>query len=137
MVSDRGRLLPAVMVALPIPIVTYASIQVMTIAPDLIPGAGWSFFWVLVAIWVAALPTLLIKPLNLGALRLAGARRPTQSHWRRLHEPWQQVLVRSVVVKSSETVGAYWLSSGWSTGWLIQAASGNFGARGRRANRCG
>ncbi len=43
----------------------------------------------------------------------------------------------TVVVKSNETVGAYWTGCGWSTGWLIQATSGNTGGRGRRAKRSG
>lgn len=43
----------------------------------------------------------------------------------------------SVVVKSNETVGAYWTGCGWSVGWLIQATSGNTGGRGREANRSG
>jgi NAD(P)-dependent dehydrogenase (short-subunit alcohol dehydrogenase family) len=43
----------------------------------------------------------------------------------------------TVVVKSNETVGAYWTGCGWSAGWLIQATSGNTGGRGRRAKRSG
>jgi hypothetical protein len=32
----------------------------------------------------------------------------------------------TVVVNSNETVGVYWMSCGLSTGWLIQATSGQF-----------
>lgn len=41
------------------------------------------------------------------------------------------------VVKSSETGCAYRAACSCSTGWLIQATSGSWGGRGRRANRSG
>lgn len=93
--GDRGRLLSAATAALPVPVVVYASIEAMTLVPDSIPAAGWQFFWVLVVIWLTVLPALLIKSVNIGILRLAGARLPAQGEWQRLREPWQQVLARS------------------------------------------
>lgn len=80
---------------LAIPVMVYVSIQVMTIVPNSVPAVGWPFFWALVVVWLVALSVLSIKPVNVGVLRLAGARMPTQSEWWRLHGPWQQALVRS------------------------------------------
>lgn len=43
----------------------------------------------------------------------------------------------TVVVKSNETGCVYEVGCGWLTGWLIQAASGSLGGRGRRVKRSG
>ncbi len=48
-----------------------------------------------------------------------------------------QGLGLTVVVKSNETGCVYGVGCGWSTGWLIQATSGNWGGRGRRVKRSG
>ena len=91
MASNHNRLLTVLPVALPVPVIAYVSIQVMTIVPNSIPRAGWPIFWILVATWIATLAVLLIKRINIRALRLVGARTPTQSEWSRLRQPWQQV----------------------------------------------
>ena len=119
---------PALPVALPIPLIAYISVQIMTIVPTSIPRLGWPIFWILVVIWGAALAVLLSKRINLRALRLAGARIPTQNEWWRLRQPWQQVLTRSgqrpdryvLLVAEHESlvhrdVGPYAVVVGWES----------------------
>lgn len=96
--SDRQLPFPPALLMTPAVVaIVYFSAQIILGTTGVIPGIHTAVLVVLICLWVVGLPILLVKPLNVAVLRLAGAGVPSEPEHARLEPAWRDVLSRAGV----------------------------------------
>lgn len=97
MSGKKAIVLPALLMAAPVAAIVYFSIGIIGGSLRTVPGAQGAGLTVLVCLWALGLPVLLLKPLNVAVLRLAGARSASPGEFPSLDRTWHKVLARAGV----------------------------------------
>lgn len=88
---------PAVLMVPGILAVVYLSVQIVVGTASLIPGVRLAVLAVLICLWLAGLPILVVKRVNVAVLRTAWAHAPSESELAALDPAWRDVLERAGV----------------------------------------
>lgn len=97
MSDTRRRLTPALLLVPAVLAMAYFSTQIILGTAGSLPGIRTAVLVVLICLWVAGIPILLVKPVNVAVLRLAGARVPSGYERASLDSTWHGVLGRAGV----------------------------------------
>jgi Peptidase family M48 len=102
----KPRSVLVLQVVLPLAAVVVGYYSVMTLIGTVkpVPTVGPPLFWTLLSLWVVGLLTLVVRPFNVGIMKLLGARTPLQDERSTLDQIWHEVLDRAGVPASRYTL---------------------------------
>jgi hypothetical protein len=108
----------ALLIVLPLcaAVSAYLSVLMFIEAVRPVPSIGQTLFWILLGLWAAGLLALIVRPVNVAAMKLLGARTPTPEERRILNRTWRDVLDQ--VDMSSSRFTLLVADSGRSNAWL-------------------